>query len=307
MESIKVIYREKEYTVFSPGVFLKDPKGYLLDQLVEGTPRMGRYRSVYLKKVYGLSEYDYYVIVIFGGDENLVPRCGMENCNNPCHFNHLLDTIKEPVFEIGCCKEHTRILVNRISGRRLVDEGRSTVYKAIEAANKIPRDVFRKRARENALKQVAEGRHPWQRKNRKETLIATYNWRTDPKVLEDIVEIFKCERDEYISKGDADKDVCYLYMTELSNNKSVIKIGVTKDIKMRASVKYHGNFYENPKILFTGSRRIVAEMEFAIKLKFRKDLKIGDETFSNTVKNDIIDFVNDFIRSLSSTTIVESS
>lgn len=55
-KKILVKYKNKTYTVINPGDYLYDFKGYLLDQLDENLPRMGRYRSVYLIKTYNLTE-----------------------------------------------------------------------------------------------------------------------------------------------------------------------------------------------------------------------------------------------------------
>lgn len=311
---MEVTYKEKHYDVTNPGELLKDSKGYLLDQLDDKLPSMGRYRRQYLYTKYNLTELDYYIIVMLSGSEDNLPKCEFEGCECHKQFNSLLITAKEPIFEIGCCKEHTRILTNRISGRRLIAEGRSPIFKAI-AAMKID-DAFREQRRQAALKQVANGKHPWQEGNRSKKILDaqetlrnnlqhnSVEYSTASKTLDDILLNDKIT---YENRGD-ENDICYLYITYLDNHPDLVKIGVTIDINSRTKTKYHGGHYINPRILYKSTRIIISNLEYEIKKNFKKDIKLGTESFSKTLENDIIKFIEEQIKFIesSSTTIAES-
>ena len=284
-----VKYKGVEYNVISPGEFLKDEKGYLLDQLSPKLQKMGRYRSVYLKKVYNLTEYDYYIIVMYLGNEDLIPICEYEGCNNKKQFNHLLATKKEPIFELGCCSKHTRILINRISGKRLVEEGRSPILKALAAPITEER---RRKSRENALKQVSEGRHPWQKENRCSKIAG------NPVVQHNMgfEDFIAFERDSYKAKGNLD-DQCCLYITFLTD-KEMFKIGVTNNLNNRAKYEYHGLKYVNPVSILDSTREIVSELEYSIKLHFKSFIVLGTETFSIKIYQEVVSYINSEIDKL---------
>lgn len=296
-ENIKnlVNYKGIEYTVINPGEFLKDEKGYLIDQLNPSLPRMGRYRSVYLKNTYNLSEFDYYVIIMYLGDENLVPICEYEGCDSKKQFNHLLATKKEPVFELGCCSKHTRILTNRISGRRLIEEGRSPILKAL--ATPIT-DNKREKHRQAALEQVKQGKHPWQKGNRSEKVIKTTSNFYSNMSLEEVI-IF--ERESYLSRGNLN-DTCCLYITFLSDTNK-FKIGVTKNLHKRSSQIYHGLRYVNPISLLESTREKVANLEYSIKMEFKTFIILGTETFPMSIYEKVLFYISSEINKLSSTTI----
>lgn len=310
---MEIKYRDKIYEVINPGEILKDERGYLLDQLDSNLPKMGRYRGPYLFSKYGLTEFDYYVIVMFGGNLENLPRCEFENCNKYRQFNQILARTKEPIFEIGCCKEHTRILINRISGRRLAKEGKSPILKAINAPMT---DERRENHRLAALKQVKEGRHPWQTLNRSKKILdaqETLKKNLLEKGLEyktafnTLDEILLNDKITYENRGDK-LDTCYLYLTYLDNKPDVIKIGVTINMESRASAKYHGCKYVNYEILYTSTREIISNLEYVIKKNFMKDIILGTETFPLSLKEPILEFIKKQIEIIesSSTTIAES-
>lgn len=310
---MKVNYRDKIYNVTNPGEILTDERGYILDQLDENLPKVGRYRGPYLFSKYGLTEFDYYIIVVFGGDFEKLPKCEFEGCDKYKQFNHLLNTKKEPIFELGCCKEHTRILINRISGRRLIEEGRSPIIKALSSPMT---DERRMRHHNAALKQVKEGRHPWQSLNRSKKILEAQNTLKNnllEKGLEyktafnSLDEVLLNDKITFENRGDK-SDKCYLYITYLDNRPDVIKIGVTINIEVRKHAKYHNSRYINTKVLYESTRDIISNLEYSIKKNFMKDIVLGTETFPINLKDSILEFIKEQINIIesSSTTIAES-
>lgn len=311
METILVTYNDKTYTVYNPGKLIKDDSDkYLLDQLNKNLPKMGRYRKVYLKTHYDLTEYDYYIIVVLSGDVNKLPKCEFEGCNNPKHFNQLVDIKKEPMFEIGCCKEHTRILTNRISGRRLVEQGISPIFKALAAPKT---EETREKHRLAALKQVELGTHPWISKNRGDLDEKIKNsgnklyksWTSfmelkdldgnnldifDPEKMKDINYVLTSERDSFKFRGNAE-DICIFYVSFLSDE-TKFKVGATTNLKRRALMPYHGLKYVDPKPIYTSTRLVIADFEYEVKSKFIKRVVLGTETFPISIYQEVMEFVN---------------
>ena len=86
-----VNFKEKTYTVYDPGQlkyyeYEKSRKDVvysgvgLIDQLNPELPKIpyNGYRS-YLKDNYGLTDLEYYIVVVLGGDESLLPECTYKN------------------------------------------------------------------------------------------------------------------------------------------------------------------------------------------------------------------------------------
>ena len=160
-KNVKLIYyKEIEYTVYNPGEILRDDKGRLFDQLRPDLKSMGRYHTEYLKKTYNLSDYDYYLIVVHGGNEDNMPRCELIGCNKPKHFNLLGVNKRIPTLSTGCCTEHSIIIARKNNWVKWRSLG---LNPAEDFGARPPKwSEERRREHSNNLKQLAkEGKHPW--------------------------------------------------------------------------------------------------------------------------------------------------
>lgn len=306
---VLVKYNNKEYYVTNPGELLRSEKNYLLDQLRDDTPCMGRYHVEYIKKNYNLSDYEYYLIVVCYGDESNIPRCGVEGCNNPKKFNLLGVTKKVPTLALGCCEKHSRAIKGRIEYEEQLKNGCTNISKAHRMEFT---DEMRKQRSINARKQVENGTHPFLRQNsielRKRLIEEGKNpiinmWRArdklkelstkldifDPSKMSDIEYVLCSERDSYKYRGDFE-DECYFYITML-DDKSKFKIGVTRDMNKRSKDYYHNHKYVNPVIMYTGRREIIADLEYIVKKQFIHKVVLGTETYSINDYDEILEFI----------------
>ena len=307
-----VRYNNKEYFVKSPGVLLRNDKNYLLDQLHKDLPCMGRYRTEYLLNNYNLSEFDYYLIVMCLGDINNIPLCEYEGCNNHKKFNTLGITKKVPILSKGCCEKHSKNLArkddwiryNKIGKNPLENVDWSSIWtteRRIQASNR-------------ELEKVKNGTHPWLLKNSKEfreKLIEEGKnpivnmWKSrdeiispsldiyDPKKMNDIDYVLFSEKESFKNRENKD-DICQFYIAELDDNS--FKIGVTKDVENRIKKnRYHKMKYKNTKVLYESNRVEVAELEYKIKRKFIKKVKLGTESFSMNDYDEILEYINSLI------------
>lgn len=305
-----VKYNNKEYYVTNPGELLRNEKNYLLDQLKDDTPCMGRYHVEYIKKNYNLSDYEYYLIVVCYGNEDNIPRCGVEGCNNPRKFNLLGITKKVPILALGCCEKHSRSIKGKIEYENQLRNGCTNISKcwSIEFT-----DEMREQRRQAALKQVKDGKHPWTRENSSEfrkrlieegknSIINMWKMRDklkesnipnldifDPSKMNDIEYVLCSERDSYKYRGDPN-ETCYFYVTML-DDESKFKIGVTKNMERRSKDYYHNHKYVNPIIMFTGKREIIADLEYIVKKQFIHKVVLGTETYSIKDYDEILEFI----------------
>ena len=80
-------------------------------------------------------------------------------------------------------------------------------------------------------------------------------------------------------------------------NPEVIKLGVTSNPNRRGEgTEYHGYFYKNYKIIYEGTREQVSEIEYRTKIEFINDICLGNEGFTFSAKDNIIDFINNIIK-----------
>lgn len=315
-KKILVKYKNKIYTVINPGDYLYDSKGYLLDQLDENLPRMGRYRSVYLSKTYNLTEKDYYIILFCDGREENLPICQLDGCNNYRQFNHLLPTKRIPILSKGCCENHTRKINGILEQKYFKDNGIKISY----STDSKKTEEFRENARQRALKQVENGTHPWLLKNstelRKRLIDEGKNpivnmWKAldglknnsldiyNPDKMKDVNYVLFSERESFKNRENI-TDQCYLYVAFLDNDR--FKIGATKNLDNRANKnRYHKMKYQKPKIIFTSTRDIIADLEYDIKLKFIKRVALGTETFYMKDYKEIMDYIKNKIKDLPGT------
>lgn len=310
-----VKYNNKEYYVMCSGELLRNEKNYLLDQLKEDTPCMGRYHVEYIKKNYNLTDYEYYLIVVCNGNEDDIPRCEFDGCNKPKKFNLLGITKKVPILALGCCEEHSRSIKAKNQYQKqkeLMDSGEDIMPNIYKCHDRIYTEEDRKKRSEQTLKQVREGRHPWTRENskdlRKRLIDEGKNpivnmWRSrdslkyqpelniyDSSKMKDIEYVLCSERDSYKYRGDIN-ETCYFYITMLSDPDK-FKIGVTTNIYNRSvKTRYHGIKYINPIIMYSGTREIVSDLEYVVKKQFIKKVVLGTETYSIKDYNDILEFI----------------
>lgn len=300
----EIEYNGITYKVYNQGELLTDTKGYLLDQLNESLPRMGRYRSVYLKKKYNLSERDYYIIVMCDGKESNLPECQLEGCSNHAEFKGLTKTTRTPIIAKGCCESHTRA-INLLNTQKKY--GRSMWENSDRS---YITDDYRQSKRDFALNQVKNGTHPWLLKNSKELRQKLIDegknpivnmWKAvdriksdldvyDPSKMKDIEYVLFSEKESFKNKENPD-DVCQFYIAKLDNER--FKIGVTKNIERRTNKnRYHGLKYQDPEVLYSSNRLEIAELEYLVKKTFIKKVVLGTETYSLKDFDEIIDFIN---------------
>lgn len=268
---------------------------------------MGRYRSEYLFKNYGLTEYDYYLIVVCDGLESNLPKCEYPGCCNFKKFNTLGITKKIPILARGCCKKHSVYLRAKAIYEQNKSNGIILSCKGMKRSEKT-----RELNRRSALNQVKLGTHPWLRENsieaRRRTIEEGKNyfvnmWSArdqlkkfpdldiyDPKKMNDIEYVLVSERDSYKYRGDL-SDICQFYVTYLEGNSKVFKIGVTKNINRRIKNQYHSYKYKDSQVLFTGTREVVSDLEYVVKKKFIKKVVLGTETFSISDYDEILEFI----------------
>lgn len=330
--NVKIVYyKGVEYSVYSPGILLRNEKGRLFDQLRPDLRYMGRYHSVYIKNNYNLTDYDYYVIVVCGGDENNIPRCELEGCNNPRQFNSLGVAKKIPTLSTGCCVHHTRVIARKNSWIKWKSMG---INPAIDFGAKRKWTEEQRQEHSAYLKQLArEGKHQWCKENsqefRKKAIadgknpivnywnlvkkirennnpskedlekLDSFGFKFDfnkdldlfnPKKMTDLSYVLKSERESFKHRDNPD-DICYFYITDLSEE--LFKIGVSKNVNNRIKATYHEKYkYHDTEVLFSGTRNQVADLEYNVKVKFFTKLALGTETFNKKHYSEIREYID---------------
>ena len=329
-----VLYNGKTYKVTDPGKLVynydldlsKDGSGkyQILDQL-NNNNRISRWsRRTYLKRKYGLTELDYYIIVVLKGDKNLLPICKYINpytgvkCTEPCKFRSLVPTGKnQNIFYDGCI-EHTENVAAQIKQRECYKKGITGLQKADRRSK-----IWRKRLSDHAKKQMQEGNSifsPSHLRNPEIPSVDEYsllnlslpgnrdNYSDYIKRSKDYLENLGVSNPEkldilivadyfrYLGGGDL-KEECSYYMTSLKDNKEVIKFGVLRGTSPSKRTNYHGFKYENTEILYTNSRESIANLEMKVKLKFKEGLILGNEGFKYELKEKILEYIKNIISS----------
>lgn len=273
----------------------------LLDQLSDGLEKIpvNNYRPYILKK-YNLTDLEYYIVVVLGGDESLLPTCTYvnpytkEKCTKPRKFVSLVPTKVRPNIFYDGCDEHTINASAQIKQRKAYEKGITGLQKADRRS-----PIWRQKLRLHALKQMEEGNSIFSSDDIRKPHIVKHNQSAcdlnsvrselgypTTNTIEELIEI---DKQMYIRRGNPD-DTCILYLAKLS--KEFIKVGVTTDLMKRSMRGYHGYLYLKTEILYKGSRIQVAELESKIKLEFKDKICLGNEGFSV----DLLDKIRLFIK-----------
>lgn len=317
MEQEIIEYKGKQYKVTNPGELIYETKLItkygrtfntyrLLDQLQELKP-IGNCSKIYLKKTYGLTELDYYIIVVLRGDIEKLPKCTYINpytgeiCNEPAKFKGSLIKYKDKLFCDGCNK-HSINAAAQNSQREAYKKGITGLQKADRSSK-----VWKEKLRQHALKQMEEGnsifspdeiRKPGIPKPISSIKISGYNLIAEKLGIEPntatIEELILIDRENYLRKGEPD-DICIYYLAYLENEPKTIKLGVTTDLSARSKKGYHGKEYIKTEILFEGTRVQVSNIEYEVKMKFKDSINLGNEGFSLDIEKEIREFIKELI------------
>ena len=328
----EVIYKGKTYNVTCPGKLIYSTINYLkfcqtdkryeivdqLDNCKELELLPGETHVKYLKRVYDLSELDYYTIVVCLGDESKLPKCTYinpytgEKCNETREFRSLTPkkfqrTGKRAGIFYDGCKDHKNKAAAQNSQRENYKRGVTGLQKA-DRKSKIWRDKLSKAAKS----QMARGDSIFSPDDvRREGLDSWKVYQSNPSidVFKEIIEelsldefnlsIENCiliDKINYLRKGDPE-DICYYYIAEFEDNDNIFKLGVTTNLDKRIIKGYHGFSYKNSNILMTGSRLEIAELEYKVKIKFKDYIILGNEAFDSKHKEEILNFINELITS----------
>ena len=311
---VEIKYKEKTYFVNNPGKLLYNKSNQLLNQLTEELipfDNIRKYKSILLNE-FGITEYDYYIIVVLYGDENKIPRCTYinpltkEQCNHPQKFRSLIPKkgTKNTIFHEGCV-EHLKAAPQQTRQLDLLNKGKNNLLFTDRRSK-----VWRERLKQHALKQIEEGNSIFSKDDvrRKDIKsVKEFNERgfysnrlknigIDKSKLLTKEDIILADKLLFLSNGD-ENDKCYYYITELDGNPEVIKLGVTNNPNRRGEgTEYHGYFYKNYKIIYEGTRKQISEIEYRTKIEFINDICLGNEGFTFSAKDNIIDFINNIIK-----------
>lgn len=331
MEVAEVIYKNKTYTVTCPGELVysktrsvrgtKDKRPEILDQLDECKeldllPVESRKR--YLQRVYGLSELDYYIIVVCLGDENKLPRCTYvnpytgEKCNNFRAFRSLTPkkfprTGRRAGIFFDGCNNHRNKAAAQNAQRENYKRGVTGLQKADRRSKK-----WRNKLSISAKKQMREGNSIFSPDDVRRPDLKNWKFYQANPSIDSIKEIIgelgldgynlsieNCiliDKINYLRKG-SPEDICYYYVTDFVDNSSLFKLGVTVDISKRINKEYHGFRYRSPSIIATGTRVEIAELEYKVKIKFKDHIILGNEGFDFNYKDEILNYVKELVAS----------
>ena len=324
-------YKEKQYEVTNPGEIIYSTTHYLrgcrIDKRFEIVDQLNgcseiKYnnsdcssRVKYLNTKYGLSELDYYIIVVCRGDESKLPKCTYVNpytgevCNKFRKFRTLTPGLftktgkRMGIFHDGC-EDHTVNAAVQIAQRENYELGVTGLQKA-DRKSKVWRE-------KHAKKQMAEGNSIFSPDDvRNENIPSWRDTQSNPSInyyskianslgmdrynlsVENCILIDKLN---YIRKGNPN-DTCIYYITFFVETNNYFKLGVTTDLDKRANSNrsYHGYSYKSSEILFVSDRLTIAEIEYKVKIKFKDFIVLGNEAFDINHKDEIIEYINELI------------
>lgn len=312
----EISYKGKTYHVTDPGKLIYSKtklvsRKYNLYQIVDQLDNLceiKKSRIKYLERKYGITELDYYIIVVLEGDETKLPKCGYVNpktkevCDKPKKFYSLVPTIPgRGIFYIGC-KDHTINASAQVKQRICYKKHITGLQKADRRSR-----VWREKLRQHALKQIAEGnsifspdeiRRPDIKKPISSIKISGYNKLfsemnidRDNCCIEDLIKI---DKEMFLRKGNPD-DTCYYYISYLENNDKVFKLGVTSNIDSRIDRGYNNCRYIKLRVLYTATRTTIAELEELVKLEFKDYIILGNEGFDISIEDKAIKFIDSLI------------
>ena len=226
MNSKKVLYKEIEYTVYNPGRIMECKN--FINQLDENLVEINkRWKERYINKKYNLSLEEYYIIVVFLGDESLIPKCKCRRCNNVTKFCNRTMSYKDFCGR-SCVATETNLrgMENKTNKWIITNrENWENPFKG-EKGSKLSRNVQNR--------SVKEGRHPWMGEKGSNTQKERLRNGSHP-FLKRETEIKGAKR-LFELKGSPD-DICYFYIAKENKNKGVIKIGITSNINRKENKK----------------------------------------------------------------------
>jgi len=332
MEIAKVNYKNKTYTVTCPGKlvyssvkFVKgcrsDKRHEIVNQLngceeLDLLPR--ETRENYLRRVYDLSEFEYYIIVVCLGDENKLPRCTYinpytgEKCNHPREFRSLTPgkyqrTGRRAGIFFDGCSNHKNNAAAQNAQRENYKKGVTGLQKADRRSKK-----WREKLSRSAKKQMERGDSIFSPDDVRRPDLKNWKFYQSNPSIDSIKEIIKeldldeynlsiencilIDKINYLRKGNPE-DICYYYIADFEENDGIFKLGVTIDISKRINKEYHGFKYKNPDIIATGTRVEIAELEYKVKIKFRDYIILGNEGFDLKHRDEILNYIKELVAS----------
>lgn len=330
-----ISYKGKEYTVTNPGELIysktkfvrgcrTDKRFEILDQLngcseIKYDNKECGSRVKYLNTKYGLTELDYYIIVVCRGDITKLPVCTYvnpytgEKCNKPRKFRSLTPGLyqrtgnRKGIFHDGC-EEHANSAAAQNSQKENYKKGVTGLQKADRKSK-----VWREKLSQHAKKQMEEGKSifspdeirdkniPSWKSTQANPSIDYYNNIANSLGLDEYnLSTENCiliDKLNYLRSGNP-TDTCSYYITYFNENSNIFKLGVTKDLDKRVKTDYHGLSYKSPKILFTSDRTTIAEIEYQVKIKFKEFIILGNEAFNIEKEEEIIKYINELINKI---------
>lgn len=304
-----VYYKGKKYNVWGLGSIVRNDQGQLMDQLDETESKcMGAKQNKYLRDKLGLTQRDYYIIVVLSGDENKIPDCPYKGCKNKVKFGSL--SLNERLLCRGCCEKHSRSLAESENNSIKIKNGTHNLLSRNRSKHFLKGgEYYSSVARDRAIKQVEDGNHPWAGENGtslfhrrvEEGSIFLFNTEFSSNLQKErmskgihqfqMKEVdIKADRSFFLNKGSL-TDTCYFYIAMVEGDSDNIKIGATEDPEYRSHF-HHMKSYESIEIIRTGDRTYIANLEYNVKLKFKDFTSKGTETFPKEMKDEILEFIN---------------
>lgn len=330
----EIEYKGKIYNVTNPGEIiystktlvrgLRTDKRYEIVDQLDGCSEIKFDRKTwqgsrvkYLQIRYGITELDYYIIVVCRGDESLLPKCSYvnpytgESCNKPKKFRTLTPGKyqrtgkRKGIFHDGC-SEHTRMAATQISQRENYIKGVTGLQKADRRSKE-----WRQKLSEHAKKQMENGESIFSPDEIRKSGIPSWKEFQYPSMnyfreaaaslgLNNCeLSLDKCiliDKVNFLSRGKPD-DICVYYISSFEETEDIFKLGVTIDLEERIKKgEYHGYKYKTQEILFSSTRENIAEIEFNVKMKFKQYIILGNEGFESKYKDEILEYIKELIK-----------
>lgn len=305
-----VNYKNRYFTVYEfTGDIEFDENSYIIDKLDPNLPSLGRFWMRRIRDKYDLSPEEYLTIVMYEGDESRIPMCEFSGCAN--HKKFIKVKSKEVLWSTGCCERHSRTVAQTKNFYKRFGEDPAGLTKIGISKGVYSTEEHKELMRDLALKQVKEGKHPWAGENgtelnKRRATEGTNFFYTEESRLKSSIRgrekmkngthqfldksvMIKADRSIFLNKGSID-DECYLYIATYYNRPDIIKIGVTVDPEYRINF-HHMTPYESLEVLVTSGRRIIAELEYEVKMKFMNHSVEGNESFPVSMRDDILNFI----------------
>lgn len=326
-----VRYKGKTYTVTNPGEIIysltktvsgcrHDMRPEIVDQLDNNKElvytQTRKSRRKYLEDKYGITELDYYIIVVCLGDESKLPRCSYQNpytgeiCNEIKKFRSLTPKKSQRtgnrlgIFHDGC-ENHCNRAAAQISQKDNYKKGVTGLQKADRTSKE-----WRKKLSDSAKRQILSGKSIFSPDDiRDKNIKSVKEFNTNPSIdfykltakrlgLDiDNLSIDNCiliDKENFLRKGSLN-DNCFYYITTFKETSEYFKLGVSVDINKRSNKPYHGYTYDKCEVIFSSTRETIAEIEYQVKLKFKDLISLGNEAFRMTDKEIIMSFIDELL------------